>query len=144
MLIRLNKHLSSLGIASRRKIDNLISLGQIKVNNNIASLGQKINPSADVVTINSKPISNYSPNYTYIILNKPQRVLTTTKDDRGRITVLDFVKSKKHEFQIIPHGVSIVAVSENKQDIRHQRNCHKSKKYAHVVYGLQAEQKSSR
>jgi len=100
MFIRLNKYLASLDIASRRKIDNLISSGQIKVNKNTASLGQKIDPSKDNIFINSKPISNYSPKYTYFILNKPQKVLTTTKDDRGRATVLDLVKTKNRLFPV--------------------------------------------
>lgn len=100
MLIRLNKYLASLGVASRRKVDSLIGLGQIKVNGITATLGQKINPGLDKISINSKPVTDFKPKYTYLILNKPKNVLTTTKDDRGRTTVLDLVKTNTRLFPV--------------------------------------------
>jgi len=100
MPVRLNKYLASIGVASRRKGDILIAQGQIKVNGITASLGQKINPGSDKITINSKPVTDFKPKYTYLILNKPKNVLTTTKDDRGRPTVLDFVKTNQRLFPV--------------------------------------------
>lgn len=100
MLIRLNKHLASLGVASRRKVDRLIAQGQIKVNGITVTLGQKINPDHDKITINSKPVTDFKPTYTYLILNKPKNVLTTTRDDRGRTTVLDFIKTNTRLFPV--------------------------------------------
>jgi len=100
MLIRLNKYLASLGVASRRKVDSLIASGQIKVNGQTTTLGQKINPGFDKIQVNSKPVTDFKPKYTYLILNKPKQVLTTTQDDRGRPTVLDFVKTNTRLFPV--------------------------------------------
>jgi len=100
MSIRLNKYLASMGVASRRKVDSLIASGQIKVNGIAATLGQKINPGSDKISINSKPVTDFKPTYTYLILNKPKNVLTTTKDDRGRTTVLDLVKTNTRLFPV--------------------------------------------
>jgi len=100
MPIRINKYLASMGVASRRKVDSLIASGQIKVNDVMATLGQKINPGSDKISINSKPVIDFKPTYTYLILNKPKNVLTTTRDDRGRTTVLDFVKTNQRLFPV--------------------------------------------
>lgn len=100
MLIRINKYLASLGIASRRKIDELIKFQKVKVNQKPISLGQKIDPIKDCITINSVPIHPKDSQKVYFILNKPVNVLTTTKDDRGRPTVLDYVKSTARLFPV--------------------------------------------
>ena len=100
MYLRINKYLASLGVASRRKIDSLITLGRIKVNNTPATLGQKVNPQTDQITLNSHPLSQLSVKLVYFILNKPKFVLTTTLDDRGRPTVLDYIKSDLRLFPV--------------------------------------------
>ena len=79
--IRLQKFLADSGIASRRKCEELIENGKIKVNGNVVTkLGTKINPGKDVVEFNGKKISANGKEYIYILLNKPIDYVTTVKD----------------------------------------------------------------
>lgn len=100
MLIRINKYLASLGISSRRKIDTLIYQSRITVNSHPATPGQKINPQQDQIRLDGKLIKNESPQLEYILLNKPRKVLSTTKDDKGRNTVLKYVNSPNRLYPI--------------------------------------------
>ena len=71
-LIRLQKYLANQGIASRRKCEEYILEGKIKVNGIVVTeLGTKVNPSKDKVSFNDKEILNESKNLVYILLNKP-------------------------------------------------------------------------
>ena len=92
--IRLQKFLAEAGIASRRKCEELIEDGKVKVNGKIAILGTKINPMVDKVEYNGKIVKNKNKEYTYILLNKPIDYVTTVKDQFGRKTVLDLVNIK--------------------------------------------------
>lgn len=79
--IRLQKFLAENGIASRRKCEELIEAGRVKVNGEVVTkLGTKINPSADIVEFDSKKINASKKEYTYILLNKPIDYVTTVKD----------------------------------------------------------------
>lgn len=101
--IRLQKFLAEEGIASRRKCEEFIKQGKVKVNGiTITELGTKINPKKDKVeflgrTINQKE----NKEYTYILLNKPIDYVTTAKDQFDRKTVLDLVKTNK---RLVPVG----------------------------------------
>ena len=100
--IRLQKFLAESGIASRRKSEELIKNGKVKVNGEvITKLGTKINPNCDKIEYNGKTVKNSEREYTYILLNKPIDYVTTIKDQFGRKTVLDLVKTKK---RLIPVG----------------------------------------
>ena len=90
--IRLQKYLAEAGIASRRKCEEYISQGKVKVNGIVALLGTKVNPDIDEVEYNGKKINNKKREYTYILLNKPIDYVTTVKDQFNRKTVLDLVK----------------------------------------------------
>ena len=92
--IRLQKFLAEAGIASRRKCEDLIEEGKIKVNGVVAILGTKINPDKDLVEYNERVIKNNKKEYTYILLNKPIDYVTTVKDQFNRKTVLDLVNIK--------------------------------------------------
>ena len=92
--IRLQKFLAEAGIASRRKCEELIEDGKVKVNGKIAQIGTKIDPAVDKVEYNGKVIENKNDKYTYILLNKPIDYVTTVKDQFGRKTVLDLVNLK--------------------------------------------------
>lgn len=92
--IRLQKFLAEAGIASRRKCEELIEDGKIKVNGKTAILGTKINPMVDNVEYNGKIVKNENKEYTYILLNKPIDYVTTVKDQFDRKTVLDLVNIK--------------------------------------------------
>ena len=99
--IRLNKYIAHAGICSRRQADTYISSGSIKVNNKIITeLGFKVS-SSDAVHFDGVLIKSEKP--TYILLNKPKGFITTTKDERGRKTVMDLI-SKASKNRLYPVG----------------------------------------
>ena len=100
MSIRLNKYLASIGIASRRQVDQFIDQGLIKVNNKIATQGIKIEPDKDQITVNGQPIKNTTQQFEYYILNKPLGVITTVKDNLGRPTAVSLIKTKTRVFPV--------------------------------------------
>lgn len=100
--IRLQKFLADSGIASRRKCEELILQGRVRVNGEqINALGTKINPNKDIVEFDGKEIKNSKKEFTYILLNKPIDYVTTVKDQFNRKTVLDLVKTNK---RLVPVG----------------------------------------
>lgn len=99
--IRLQKYLAEAGIVSRRKSEELIIAGKIKVNSKvITELGTKINPEKDKIEYEGKLIKIQNEKI-YILLNKPIGYVTTAKDQFGRESVLDLVKVKQ---RIVPVG----------------------------------------
>ena len=84
--IRLQKHLSECGIASRRKAEELIEQGKVKINGHIASLGAKVDPKRDKVTVRGKAVVPVNEKI-YIMLNKPRGYITTMRDELGRKNV---------------------------------------------------------
>lgn len=90
---RIQKVLSEQGIVSRRKAEEWIEQGKIKVNGRPASLGQKINPNRDVVTIDGERVyfQKSSQKY-YIMLHKPRGYVTTMSDELGRKCVAELVE----------------------------------------------------
>lgn len=99
--IRLNRFISMCGICSRRKADQLILEGRVKINNtDIAKLGTKIF-SNDIVLVDGRQI--YLEKKKYILLNKPRGYITTMHDEKGRKTVLDLIKGASKE-RIFPVG----------------------------------------
>lgn len=98
---RLQKYIASCGVVSRRKAEELILNGDIKVNGNVVTtLGIKVNPNKDIVEYKGKVIKPQEK-MIYILLNKPINVVTTAKDQFGRETVLDIVNIKE---RIVPVG----------------------------------------
>ena len=93
--IRLQKFLSNSGIASRRKCEEYILQGRIKVNGKtITELGTKVSPDKDEILFNGKVVkNNINREKTYILLNKPIGYVTTSKEQFGRDMVLDLVKN---------------------------------------------------
>ncbi len=77
---RLQKYMARCGVASRRKCEEIICSGKVKVNDIVVdSLGTKVDPSVDVVSVNNKVIRP-EENKVYIMLNKPEGYVTTNKD----------------------------------------------------------------
>ena len=89
--IRLQKHLSACGIASRRKAEELIEQGKVRVNGRIASLGDKVDPKRDKVTVRGKNVVPVTQK-VYIMLHKPRGYVTTLSDEFDRKSVADLVK----------------------------------------------------
>lgn len=80
-IVRLQKYLADKGVASRRKCEEFIMQGRVKVNGQIVTeLGTKINASKDVVEFDNNKILNKEKNNIYILLNKPIGYVTTVKD----------------------------------------------------------------
>lgn len=99
--IRLQKYMAEAGIASRRKAEELILEGKVKVNGKIVDeLGIKIVPNKDIVEYNGKKVV-LEKEYVYILLNKPIGYVTTVKDQFNRDSILDLVKTNK---RIVPVG----------------------------------------
>lgn len=145
--IRINKYLASIGIASRRQIDNFIDQGEISINGNILSeKGIKIDPDTDIIKVNGKAVSRQAQEKEYIILNKPIGVLSTAKDTHGRQTVLDLIKSKSRLYPIgrldqNSHGL-IILTNDGDLTLKltHPRN-HISKVYLAKILGQVKEDK---
>ena len=94
--IRLQKYLSECEVASRRKAEELIINGNVKVNGRKAILGDKIDPYKDLVTVKGKRVSRVEEK-VYLMLNKPRGFITTMSDDRGRKCVADLIKDVKQK-----------------------------------------------
>lgn len=100
--IRLQKFLADSGIASRRKCEEYILEGRIKVNGSIIEeLGTKVDPENDIVAFDDVEINKTGKKHVYILLNKPIGVVTTAEDQFGRDTVLDLVKVRE---RVVPVG----------------------------------------
>ena len=89
--MRLQKYLAECGVASRRKSEELIGQGKVKVNGRVAQIGDKINPKKDDITVSGKKVVK-SRQYTYIILHKPRGFITTMSDEMGRKCVAELIK----------------------------------------------------
>lgn len=80
---RLQKILSSRGVCSRRKAEELIAAGQVSVNGAVAKLGDSADPDMDEITVDGAPLPSVEE-YVYIMLNKPRGFVTTLSDEKGR------------------------------------------------------------
>lgn len=89
--VRLQKHLSSCGVASRRKSEELILEGKVKVNGRVADLGMKVDPKRDKITVRGKNVIPVTKK-VYIMLHKPRGFVTTMNDELDRKNVSDLVK----------------------------------------------------
>ena len=100
--IRLQKFLSQNGIASRRKAEELIADGKVKINGRKASLGDKIDPFRDKITVSGKRVINDSKKM-YIMLNKPKGVVSASRSP-GEKTVVDLVPDSMKRDGLFPAG----------------------------------------
>ncbi|MBQ7740366.1 MAG: rRNA pseudouridine synthase [Eubacterium sp.] len=101
--VRLQKFMAEHGVASRRKSEELIAAGKVKVNGHIAQRGEKINPYKDLVTVRGEKITHIKKRkMIYIMLHKPRGYVTTVSDERGRKTVMDLIPDIKE--RVYPVG----------------------------------------
>ena len=88
--VRLQKLLADCGIASRRKAETMILAGQVKVNGEVAKIGDKVDPKKDKVSVNGKPLVTKVSN-VYVMLHKPRGFITTMSDELDRRCVAQLV-----------------------------------------------------
>lgn len=94
---RLQKVIAQAGICSRRKAEELIKDGKVKVNNELATLGMQVE-SSDTITVCGKLIRKEEK--VYFLLNKPRGVICTASDDKNRKTVVDLIKTDKRIYPV--------------------------------------------
>lgn len=95
---RLQKFLSSCGVDSRRKCEELILKGKVKVNGNkITELGYKVNEK-DVVTVDDVEVIRKEK--LYFLLYKPEKTICSVKDEKGRTTVIDLIDTDEKVFPV--------------------------------------------
>ena len=96
---RLQKVIANLGYASRRKAEELITKGKVKVNGQvITELGTKVK-NTDTIEIENTILDN-NKNYEYYLLNKPRGVISSASDEHGRKTVTDLIDTKTRIYPV--------------------------------------------
>ncbi len=80
---KIQKILSSYGIASRRKAEEMIATGRVACNGITCALGDRADAACDLITVDGKPLPEFSER-VYILLHKPKGYVTTMSDERGR------------------------------------------------------------
>ncbi len=121
-MIRLNKFLAQAGIASRRKCDDFIKAGYVKVNGKVVDqVGVVIDETKDKVTFKGKPVKP-KKRFIYIVLNKPKGVVTTAKDQFNRKTVLDLIAIPERIFPIgrLDYNTTGVLLLTDDGDLAHR------------------------
>tara|TARA_Y100000780_G_scaffold232579_1_gene267211 strand:- start:13208 stop:14137 length:930 start_codon:yes stop_codon:yes gene_type:complete len=99
--IRLQKYIADCGVTSRRKAEDLIVQGRVKVNDKVVKeLGTKVSVEGDVVMVDGEIIDLLSVDHIYIALNKPRSYMTTLSDPEGRKTVMDLIPIKQRVFPV--------------------------------------------
>ncbi|HIS38463.1 MAG TPA: rRNA pseudouridine synthase [Candidatus Onthousia faecavium] len=95
---RLQKVIANSGICSRRKAEELIKEGRVKVNNIIVrELGVKVS-SKDKIKVDDKELSK--ENKVYYLLNKPRGVITSVNDEKSRKTVVDLIPCRERIYPV--------------------------------------------
>ena len=96
---RLQKVIANLGYTSRRKAEELIQAGKVKVNGEIVKeLGTKVKTSDNIEVENT--ILDNCKNYEYYLLNKPREVISSVSDEHGRKTVVDLIQTKERIYPV--------------------------------------------
>jgi 23S rRNA pseudouridine2605 synthase len=89
--MRIHRALARAGIASRRKAEELVAAGRVRVNGVVARTGQSVDPAVDRITVDGNELAPAAREYEWVVLNKPPGYVTTRKDPEGRRTVFDLV-----------------------------------------------------
>jgi 23S rRNA pseudouridine2604 synthase len=97
--IRINKYLSEIGFCSRREADKFIDQGRIKINNEIALMGQKVS-GQEKIEVNGKEVINANTKNIYIAFNKPSGIVCTTDTKRERDNIIEYINYPSRIFPI--------------------------------------------
>jgi 23S rRNA pseudouridine2605 synthase len=144
--MRIQKYMAQCGVASRRKSEEIIAQGRVKVNDiMVTELGFKINPTKDVVKVDNK-IIQMEKKKIYIALNKPEGYVTTVSDQFDRNKVLDLVKEineRVYPIGRLDYDTSGLLLLTNDGDLAYKLTHPKheiNKKYIAVVKGNPTEE----
>ena len=98
-MTRLNKFIADSGLTSRRKAEELILQGRVSVNSTtITKLAFEVDNERDTVFVDGEKIKQ--ADHVYYLMNKPKGAVTTTDDEKKRMTVTDLIKSKQKIFPV--------------------------------------------
>lgn len=148
---RIHKVLAHVGVASRRAVEEMIRQRRIRVNGQVVTqMGLKIDPEKDRVEVDGRPVrikGHDKQEKVYLLLNKPPQILTSTRDDRGRRTVMDLVAGAT-QGRIYPVGrldfdAQGALLMTNDGNLAHRLThpkFHVPKTYAAKVKGVPAEE----
>ncbi len=145
--MRINKYIASLGVASRRKVDEMIESGKVKVNGKVAKLGQKVE-ATDKIQVGGREVAGKREKI-YFAVNKPKGVISTARDTHGRRTVVSLVRSGERLFPVgrldaESEGLMLLTNDgELMQRLTHPKY-HVPKVYEVVVLGSMGEEKIGR
>lgn len=99
------KLLARAGIGSRRRLTEMIKQGRVAVNGAVVEdFRHPVDATADRILIDGKPVDFKSEPIVYLMLNKPQGIMSTTRDEQGRRTVLDIIPEKYRRLRLYPVG----------------------------------------
>ncbi len=117
---RLQKVIAQAGICSRRKAEEMILQGKVKVNNKVVlELGTKVS-SDDTIEVNGKVLA-HAEEKEYYLLYKPEKTISSAFDEKGRITVVDLVPSKGRIYPVgrLDYDTSGVLLLTNDGEFAH-------------------------
>ena len=96
---RIQKVIANSGYCSRRKAEELIKLNKVLVNGEVATIGMQVNNN-DLIQVEGNLIKKDTDSKVYYLLNKPRGVVTTSRDELGRKTVIDLIDTEKRIYPV--------------------------------------------
>jgi 23S rRNA pseudouridine2605 synthase len=100
---RIQKVLAAAGAASRRGAEELIAAGRVRVNGKVAMLGEKADPAIDRVELDGRPIGAPEASVHFAV-HKPPEMLSSSRNERGRRSVIDLIPMPQHRGRLWPAG----------------------------------------
>lgn len=91
--MRVQRALARAGVASRRRAEELVAAGRVRINGRVATVGQSVDPSRDEITVDGARVAAppAQQDAVWVVLHKPAGVVTTRRDPQGRPTVFELV-----------------------------------------------------
>lgn len=142
-LMRVQRALARAGIASRRAAETLIEDGVVRVDGEVATLGSKVDPDSQVITVRGKRVAQKPKRW--IAFHKPLGVVTTAKDEEGRRTVFDFLPRAEGltyvgRLDVMTTGLLLLTTDGDAvQRLTHPKY-HVPRRYTALVHGLPTAQ----
>jgi pseudouridine synthase len=142
-LMRVQRALARAGIASRRAAETLIEDGVVRVDGEVATLGSKVDPDSQIITVRGKRVTQKPKRW--IAFHKPLGVVTTAKDEEGRRTVFDFLPRAEGltyvgRLDVMTTGLLLLTTDGDAvQRLTHPKY-HVPRRYTALVHGLPTAQ----